>query len=92
MTPSSHTLRPRGFVGAARIAAVTAVAALGALAGCASNPDKRPPQLSNEQVCVGHFDRDPVERDRCHQTAEQRRAGTTELDPHQLPVDTDQRH
>ncbi|MBI1361318.1 MAG: hypothetical protein GC155_13660 [Alphaproteobacteria bacterium] len=86
MTLSSHAFHLRG------LACAALAVGFGGLAGCASNPDKPPPELSNEQVCLDHFDRDPVERDRCHQTVEQRRAGTTDLDPHQLPVKTDEGH
>lgn len=66
------------------IAALTALAG----AGCALNPDKPPPELTDEQVCLKHFENDPVERDRCHLTGEQRQGRPLDLDPHQLPVRT----
>lgn len=66
------------------------VAAFAALAGagCAANPDKPPAELTDEQVCMKHFENDPVERDRCHLTGEQRQGRPQDLDPHQLPVRT----
>jgi hypothetical protein len=69
---------------------IVLIAAFAALAGagCASTPDKKPPELTDEQVCLAHFKDDPVERDRCHLTGEQRQGRPQDLDPHQLPVRT----
>jgi hypothetical protein len=57
-------------------------------AGCSTDPYKPPPELTDEQVCLKHFENDPVERDRCHLTGEQRQGRPQDLDPHQLPVRT----
>ena len=70
-----------------------ALAAL-ASAACAANPAnpanpaKPPAELTDEQVCLKHFEHDPVERDRCHLSGEQRQGRPQDLDPHQLPVRT----
>jgi hypothetical protein len=71
----------------APILVIVAMAAL-AGAGCATDPYKPPPQLTDEQVCLKHFENDPVERDRCHLSGEQRQDRPRDLDPHQLPVRT----
>ena len=60
-----------------------------ALSACAS--DGRPDsELSQEQVCLAHFENDPVERDRCRQDASVRGDTVPDVSPHQLPVRTGQ--
>jgi hypothetical protein len=60
--------------------------ALGFLAsGCISKPAQ---ELSLEQVCLQHFENDPVERDRCRLEAENRTGSVPDLQPQQLPVRT----
>jgi hypothetical protein len=59
---------------------------LGLLAGgCASKPAQ---ELSLEQVCLQHFENDPVERDRCRLEAQNRSGSVPDLEPQQLPVRT----
>ena len=70
-----------------------ALASLGvlALAACADQTGMRKPpvELSDEQVCLQHFEHDPVERDRCHKSGEDRRGPPDDADAHQLPIKTD---
>ena len=58
------------------------------MSACAS--DGRPPELTQEQVCLGHFENDPVERDRCRVDASVRSDTVPDVSPHQLPVRTGQ--
>ena len=69
---------------------MTFLAVLAALASaaCTADPAKPPAELTDEQICLKHFEHDPVERDRCHLTGEQRQGRPQDLDPHQLPVRT----
>ena len=88
MTPSTRRPSPsRPSPSRTPILLVAALAGLAAT-GCAADPAKPPAELSDEQVCLKHFEHDPVERDRCHLTGEQRQGRPQDLDPHQLPVRT----
>ncbi len=59
-----------------------------AMSACAS--DGRPPELTQEQVCLAHFENDPVERDRCRQDASVRSDTPPDVMPQQLPLRTGQ--
>ena len=60
--------------------------ALGLLAGgCISKPAQ---ELSREQVCLQHFENDPVERDRCRLNAANRGGSVPDVEPQQLPIRT----
>ena len=54
--------------------AAAGLAAL-ALSGCADGP---PRELSERQVCLSHFDHDPVEQERCRQDPELRKGAPPE--------------
>lgn len=63
--------------------------ALGLLAGgCAAA--KPTQELSLEAVCLQHFENDPVERDRCRLSGENRRDSVPDVEPQQLPIRTGQ--
>lgn len=69
----------------------TALACLAvlALAGCASD-DGLEAELTQEQVCLAHFENDPVERDRCRLDARVRGDSVPDVAPMQLPIRTGQ--
>jgi hypothetical protein len=70
-----------------RPAAVFAFSALALLASaCASG--KPTQELSQEAVCLSHFENDPVERDRCRQSARTRSDTVPDVRPQDLPVRT----
>jgi hypothetical protein len=70
-----------------RPAAVLAFSALALLASaCASG--KPTQELSQEAVCLSHFENDPVERDRCRQSARTRSDTVPDVRPQDLPVRT----
>ncbi len=69
-------------------ALLTALAALAA--GCASTMGGPEPELTQEQVCLAHFENDPVERDRCRQDAKTRGDTPRDMAPMELPVRTGQ--
>ncbi len=60
-----------------------------ALAGCATDglPEA---ELTQEQVCLAHFENDPVERDRCRLDARVRGDTVPDVNPMQLPIRTGQ--
>lgn len=65
-----------------------AVSTLGlalALAAC-STPGKAETELSQEQVCLSHFENDPVERDRCMLDARVRNDTVPDVRPMDLPI------
>ena len=67
-----------------------AILALPALAllvsACASgNPTQ---DLSQEAACLQHFENDPVERDRCRQSAATRNDTVPDVRPQDLPIRT----
>ena len=66
---------------------LTAFATLAA--GCA-NTGKPETELTQEQVCLAHFENDPVERDRCRQDAKVRGDTPPDVAPMQLPIRTGQ--
>jgi hypothetical protein len=69
------------------IPCILALAGLGlALAACQTNP----PELSNQQVCLSHYENDPVERERCRLSPETSRGSPPDVSPHELPVRTGQ--
>ncbi|MDP3740408.1 MAG: hypothetical protein Q8R02_23680 [Hyphomonadaceae bacterium] len=57
-----------------------------AAGGCMS--DKPPTELSQEAVCLQHFENDPVERDRCRQSAATRNDTVPDVRPQDLPIRT----
>lgn len=62
----------------------TALALL--VTACASG--KPTQELSQEAVCLSHFENDPVERDRCRQSAKTRSDTVPDVRPQDLPVRT----
>ncbi len=67
-------------------AALAAVLALAGLSACAT--PAMPPQLTEEQVCLSHFENDPTEQTRCRLDAGVRSGTPPDADPRQLPLDT----
>ncbi|MDZ4760603.1 MAG: hypothetical protein SGJ21_05985 [Alphaproteobacteria bacterium] len=63
-----------------------AVAALflAVLAACASSP--APAELTDQKVCMQHYENDPVERDRCQLNAETRRGAPPDVRAQDLPI------
>ncbi len=59
-----------------------------AMSACASGG--RPAELTQQQVCLAHFENDPVERDRCRQDASVRGDTPPDVSPHDLPIRTGQ--
>jgi hypothetical protein len=57
--------------------------------GCASS-GKPETELSQETVCLSHFENDPVERDRCRLDASVRGDTVPDVTPQQLPIRTGQ--
>lgn len=76
-----------------KTSAALAFAGLGfaavALSGCASSglPET---ELTQEQVCLAHFENDPVERDRCRLDPKVRSDTVPDVQPMQLPIRTGQ--
>lgn len=58
-------------------------------AGCV-NTSVPEAELTQEQVCLAHFENDPVERDRCRQDATVRGDTPRDVAPLELPVRTGQ--
>ena len=60
------------------------------LSACAHDDVMRKPptQLTDEQVCLSHYEKDPVMKDRCHLSPEDRKGPPQDVDPHQLPLKT----
>jgi hypothetical protein len=54
------------------------------VSACASG--KPAQELSLEAVCLQHFENDPVERDRCRQSAATRSDTVPDVRPQDLPV------
>lgn len=59
------------------------------LAACAS-PGKSEAELSQEQVCLSHFENDPAERDRCMLDPRVRGDTVPDVRPMDLPLRTGQ--
>jgi hypothetical protein len=71
-----------------RLILATPCIALGLMTGaCAGKPTQ---ELSLEQVCLQHFENDPVERDRCRLSAQNRGGSVPDVEPQQLPLRTGQ--
>lgn len=60
-----------------------------ALSGCVSD-DGLEAELTQERVCLAHFENDPVERDRCRLDARVRGDTVPDVAPMQLPIRTGQ--
>jgi len=67
-------------------ALLAAAVLLGCVSACAT--PAVPPELSEQQVCLSHFENDPVERERCRLDAGLRDGTPPDADPRQLPLDT----
>jgi hypothetical protein len=65
---------------------ILALPALALLASACASPGKPTQELSREQVCLAHFENDPVERDRCRQPAKTRSDTVPDVRPQDLPV------
>jgi hypothetical protein len=59
------------------------------LVACAST-GRPESELTQEQVCLAHFENDPVERDRCTQDAAVRGDTPPDVRPLDLPIRTGQ--
>ena len=57
------------------------------VSACASS-GKPTQELSQEAVCLSHFENDPVERDRCRQSAKTRSDTVPDVRPEDLPIRT----
>jgi hypothetical protein len=64
--------------------------ALGLAASACASDGKKEAELSQEQVCLAHFENDPVERDRCRLDASVRGDSVPDVRPQQLPLRTGQ--
>jgi hypothetical protein len=67
----------------ARLILFASALALVASACAGSNPAQ---ELSQQAVCLEHFENDPVERDRCKQAPENQRGTAPDVRPQDLPV------
>ena len=65
--------------------ALASLIVFSALAGCASN-GRPEAELTQEQVCLAHFENDPVERVRCRLDASVRGDTVPDVNPMQLPI------
>lgn len=65
--------------------AVSCIGLALAVSAC-STPGKPETELSQEQVCLSHFENDPVERDRCVLDATVRNDTVPDVRPMDLPV------
>jgi hypothetical protein len=73
-----------------RLRPAIVVALMGlAVAACAT-PGRPDSELSQEQVCLSHFENDPVERDRCMLDASVRSDTVPDVRPMDLPIRTGQ--
>lgn len=69
---------------------VLTILALGlGLSGCMT-PGTPETELTQEQVCLAHFENDPVERDRCRLDASVRGDTVPDVRPMDLPIRTGQ--
>ena len=64
--------------------------AIGLAMSACSTGGKPETDLTQENVCLSHFENDPVERDRCRVDASVRSDTVPDVSPHQLPVRTGQ--
>ncbi len=67
---------------------ILALTALVLLVSACASPGNPTQELSQEAVCLSHFENDPVERDRCRQSAETRSDTVPDVRPQDLPVRT----
>jgi len=66
---------------------ILALAGLGVtLAACQTTPA----ELSAQQVCLAHYENDPVERERCRINPETSRGSPPDVTPQELPIRTGQ--
>ncbi len=63
---------------------------LGLAASACSTPGRAETELSQEQVCLAHFENDPVERDRCMLDPNVRSDTVPDVRPMDLPLRTGQ--
>ena len=62
------------------------IAALALATAACTTPGKPEAELSQEQVCLSHFENDPVERDRCLVNASSRSDTVPDVRPLDLPI------
>ena len=74
----------------APIKLVVSCIVLGLAASACASPGKSETELSQEQVCLSHFENDPVERDRCMLNPRVRGDTVPDVRPMDLPVRTGQ--
>jgi hypothetical protein len=67
---------------------ILALPALALLASACASGGKPTQELSQEAVCLSHFENDPVERDRCRENAKTRNDTVPDVRPQDLPVRT----
>ena len=63
---------------------------LAATLGACTTPGKPEAELTQEAVCLAHFENDPVERDRCRMDAKVRSDSVPDVRPMELPIRTGQ--
>jgi len=63
---------------------------LAATLGACATPGKPDAELTQEAVCLAHFENDPVERDRCRLDARVRGDSVPDVRPMELPIRTGQ--
>ena len=73
-----------------RVQLVFASIVLALCASACATPGKAEAELSQEQVCLAHFENDPVERDRCMLDARVRGDTVPDVRPLDLPLRTGQ--
>ncbi len=73
-----------------RVQLVLSCIVLGLGVSACSMPGKPESELSQEQVCLAHFENDPVERDRCRLDAAVRGDTVPDVRPMDLPLRTGQ--
>jgi len=74
----------------ARLRSALIIAGLGLAAAACATPGKPETELTQEQVCLSHFENDPVERDRCMLNANVRGDTVPDVRPMDLPIRTGQ--
>jgi hypothetical protein len=70
--------------------ATTMLILLAATLGACATPGKPEAELTQEAVCLAHFENDPVERDRCRMDAKVRSDSVPDVRPMELPIRTGQ--
>ena len=74
----------------ARLRSALIIAGLALAAAACATPGKPETELTQEQVCLSHFENDPVERDRCMLNANVRGDTVPDVRPMDLPIRTGQ--